>query len=152
MRVERTRRDSIDPVADLIWVLVGLIVVSLLLYAVATIVFGPGEPTPPSGQPLARALPHDRPLTGDDVRGADLPVAVRGYRMREVDALLRRLADELDQAQRTAAAERDDVAQPAADSQTEATGDDPLDADQDTVRDPLAPQPPIPQPPPFGAV
>ena len=38
----------------------------------------------------------EQPLTGDDLRGLRLDTAVRGYRADDVDALLARLADELD--------------------------------------------------------
>ena len=56
------------------------------------------------GAPLARAyddrrdvvVPTDRPLTGADLRGLRFTTAVRGYRASEVDALLDRLAAQLD--------------------------------------------------------
>ena len=38
------------------------------------------------------------PLTGDDLRKVRFTTALRGYRMSEVDALLERLAAELDHA------------------------------------------------------
>jgi DivIVA domain-containing protein len=41
-------------------------------------------------------VPTDRPLAADDLRAIRLPTAVRGYRMAEVDALLARLAAEID--------------------------------------------------------
>lgn len=40
------------------------------------------------------ALPADRPLTAEDLRTVRFPLALRGYRMSEVDALLARLATE----------------------------------------------------------
>ncbi|MCZ7416705.1 MULTISPECIES: DivIVA domain-containing protein [unclassified Streptomyces] len=40
-------------------------------------------------------LPHDRPLARADVTGLRLPLAVRGYRMAEVDDVLDRLGAEL---------------------------------------------------------
>ena len=42
------------------------------------------------------SLPEERPLTGADLRGVRFSTAVRGYRASEVDALLERLARELD--------------------------------------------------------
>lgn len=42
------------------------------------------------------SLPDGRPLTGDDLRELRFSTAVRGYRASEVDALLERLALELD--------------------------------------------------------
>ena len=57
-----------------------------------------------TGAPLARAyddrpdavVPVDRPLTGADLRAVRFTTAVRGYRASEVDALLERLAAQLD--------------------------------------------------------
>jgi len=58
-------------------------------------------------------VPTDRPLAADDLRALRLPTAVRGYRMAEVDALLARLAAEIDRQNR----------QPRADSPGEASSD-----------------------------
>lgn len=66
------------------------------LYFVATLLFGPGEPPQPASEPVASPLPRGRALTAADVRAATLPVAARGYRMSDVDALLDRLATELE--------------------------------------------------------
>jgi DivIVA domain-containing protein len=57
-----------------------------------------------TGAPLARAyddrpdavVPADRPLVGDDLRVLRFSTALRGYRASEVDALLDRLAAQLD--------------------------------------------------------
>jgi DivIVA domain-containing protein len=46
-------------------------------------------------------VPGDRMLAGDDVRRVGFTTAFRGYRMDEVDALLDRLAAELDARDRT---------------------------------------------------
>jgi DivIVA domain-containing protein len=56
------------------------------------------------GAPLARAyddrpdavVPADRALTGADLRAVRFSTVVRGYRASEVDALLDRLASQLD--------------------------------------------------------
>ena len=56
------------------------------------------------GAPLARAyddrsdavVPADRPLTGADLKAVRFSTVVRGYRASEVDALLDRLATQLD--------------------------------------------------------
>ena len=40
------------------------------------------------------ALPTDGPLSAEDLRTVRFPLAVRGYRMSDVDALLARLATE----------------------------------------------------------
>jgi DivIVA domain-containing protein len=57
-----------------------------------------------TGDPLARVyddrpdavVPADGPLTGEDLRAVRFSTAVRGYRASEVDALLTRLAAQLD--------------------------------------------------------
>lgn len=62
------------------------------------------------GSPLARvyddrpdaAVPADRPLTGDDLRRVRFGLVLRGYRMSEVDALLERVADQLEADERRA--------------------------------------------------
>jgi DivIVA domain-containing protein len=41
-------------------------------------------------------VPADRPLSGEAVRTVRFSVGLRGYRTDEVDALLARLADQLD--------------------------------------------------------
>jgi DivIVA domain-containing protein len=75
------------------------IIVVLVLGGVAVVASGRGEP-------MARAyddrpdtlVPADRPLGAADVRALRFTVALRGYRMSEVDALLARLASQLEQA------------------------------------------------------
>jgi DivIVA domain-containing protein len=57
-----------------------------------------------TGAPLSRAyddrpdavVPADRPLTGADLKAIRFSTVVRGYRASEVDALLDRLAAQLD--------------------------------------------------------
>jgi DivIVA domain-containing protein len=41
-------------------------------------------------------LPADRPVSGKDLRGLRFNTVLRGYRASEVDALIDRLADQLD--------------------------------------------------------
>jgi DivIVA domain-containing protein len=56
------------------------------------------------GAPLARAyddrpdavVPADRPLTGADLEAVRFSTVLRGYRASEVDALLERLAAQID--------------------------------------------------------
>lgn len=57
----------------------------------------------------------DGPLHSGDVRDLRLPVAVRGYRMAEVDAMLRRMGQELD-ARDAALAELRRAQSPSADA------------------------------------
>jgi DivIVA domain-containing protein len=79
----------------MMWFLAVLIV--LAIGAVAVVASG-------QGAPLARAyddrpdavVPVDRLLTGADLKAVRFSTAVRGYRASEVDALLDRLAAQLD--------------------------------------------------------
>lgn len=73
------------------------ILLVLLMGGVAVVAAG-------RGQPMSEAY-DDRPdpvlpvgdIRGDDLRRARFSLAVRGYRMSEVDALLDRLARQLDE-------------------------------------------------------
>ena len=68
---------------------VGVLVVAALLFLGASLLLGRGETQPPADLDRSPvALPDDRPVTADDVRALQLSVAVRGYRMTEVDWLL----------------------------------------------------------------
>ena len=77
---------------------VGVLVVAVLLFLGASLLMGRGETQPPAELDRSPVeLPDDRPVTGDDVRGLRIPVAVRGYRMTEVDWLLEQFADALEE-------------------------------------------------------
>jgi DivIVA domain-containing protein len=83
----------------MVWFLAVLVV--LTIGAVAVVAAGRG---PAADAGLAPAyddrpdalLPADRPVTGDDLRRLRLSTTVRGYRPAAVDALLERLAAQLD--------------------------------------------------------
>ena len=73
--------------------LLGVLAVLFVAAAVAT---REGEvlvPAPPDRADLA--LPVGRPVRGDDVDGLRFGMALRGYRMSEVDDVLDRVAEEL---------------------------------------------------------
>jgi DivIVA domain-containing protein len=77
--------------------IVALLVVGGVLFLVASYAFGRGEemaPALPEGTPLE--LPDGRLAGGDDLRALRLSVALRGYRMDEVDWLLERLSEQVD--------------------------------------------------------
>src|SRR3954447_6905837 len=72
---------------------VGVLVVGGLLFLGASLLLGRGETQPaaePDRSPVA--LPAARPVSPDDVRGLQLSVTARGYRMTEVDWLLDQFA------------------------------------------------------------
>jgi DivIVA domain-containing protein len=71
------------------------ILVVLALGAVAVVAAGRGTPMEPAYDDAPDSLvPAEGPLTADDLRRVRFPIALRGYRMAEVDALLDRLAEE----------------------------------------------------------
>jgi DivIVA domain-containing protein len=76
---------------------VGVLLVGGLLFLGASFLLGRGETQPPADLDRSPVeLPDDRPVTGDDVRALQISVAVRGYRMAEVDWLLDQFAQALD--------------------------------------------------------
>lgn len=78
-------------------VIIGVVLLVLVLGVVTAVVVArtdvPGVPDAPSTA-AAEPLPSG-PLEVGDVRGLRLDVALRGYRMEQVDAALDRLAGEL---------------------------------------------------------
>ena len=86
----------------MIWFFAILIV--LALGGVALVAAGRGQPLEPAYDDSPDSLvPSEGPVTADDLRRIRFPLAVRGYRMAEVDALLERLAEEREAADRPAA-------------------------------------------------
>lgn len=79
----------------MMWVFAVLIV--LAMGGVALLAAGRGEPMAPVYDDRPDALvPAARPVLADDLRRVRFSLALRGYRMAEVDALLTRLAREMD--------------------------------------------------------
>ncbi len=73
------------------------VLVVLLIGAAAVVASGRGGSLGTAYDDRADVrLPAERHLTGDDLRGLELNTALRGYRASEVDALLERLAAQLD--------------------------------------------------------
>ena len=75
----------------MVWVFAILVV--LALGGIAVVAAGRGAPLEEAYDDRPDAVvPTDRALTGDDLRRVRFSIALRGYRMSEVDALLERLA------------------------------------------------------------
>jgi DivIVA domain-containing protein len=92
------------------------VIVVLALGAVAVVAAGRGAPMEPAYDDAPDSLvPAEGPLTADDLRRVRFPIALRGYRMAEVDALLDRLAEERELA--------DDRARREADTNARADGE-----------------------------
>ncbi|WP_232524692.1 DivIVA domain-containing protein [Nocardioides mangrovicus] len=70
----------------------------VLIGAIAVVASGRGEPMAEEfdDRPDVR-VQADGPLSAEDLRGVRFTTAFRGYRASEVDALLARLARELDE-------------------------------------------------------
>jgi DivIVA domain-containing protein len=89
------------------------ILIVLALGAVAVVAAGRGAPMTPAYDDAPDSLvPAEGPITADDLRRVRFPIAFRGYRMAEVDALLDRLAEERERAEAAAASGEDDQALP----------------------------------------
>ena len=79
----------------MIWVFA--IMVVLALGGVAVVAAGKGAPMAPAYDDRPdTTVPRTGRLVGDDLRRVRFPLALRGYRMSEVDALLDRVARQLD--------------------------------------------------------
>jgi DivIVA domain-containing protein len=90
------------------------ILIVLALGGVAVVAAGRGQPMAPAYDDAPDSLvPTDGSVTADDLRRIRFPLAVRGYRMAEVDALLERLAEERERADRDATAEAPSSPAPA---------------------------------------
>jgi DivIVA domain-containing protein len=96
--------------------LAGVLVVGGLLFLGGSLLLGRGETQPPAEADRSPVeLPDDRPVVADDIRALRISVAVRGYRMTEVDWLLDQFAQTLDERDREIASlrERLTVARPS---------------------------------------
>jgi DivIVA domain-containing protein len=91
--------------------LAGVLVVGGLLFLGGSLLMGRGESQPPAEADRSPVeLPDDRPVVADDIRALRISVAVRGYRMTEVDWLLDQFAQTLDERDEEIAALRAEVA------------------------------------------
>ena len=79
----------------MMWLFAVLIV--LAMAGVAMVASGRGGSMAPAYDDRPDlGLPVDRPLAAQDLRTVRFPLALRGYRMSDVDAVLARLATELE--------------------------------------------------------
>ena len=80
----------------MMWLFAVLIV--LAMAGVAMVASGRGGSMAPAYDDRPDlALPEGRPLAAEDLRTVRFPLALRGYRMSDVDAVLARLATELEE-------------------------------------------------------
>ncbi|MEV6832465.1 DivIVA domain-containing protein [Amycolatopsis sp. NPDC051102] len=77
--------------------LVVMLLVAAVVFLLAAVVFGRGEelaPLPPGSSPTR--LPAED-ITGEDMAEVRFQMVLRGYKMSEVDWVMRRLGAELDE-------------------------------------------------------
>lgn len=88
--------DTIPGVTTALIYLVVMMLVAAVVFLLASVVFGRGEELPalPPGASPTR-LPSSG-VTGEDVQNVRFQLVVRGYKMSEVDWVLRRLSGELE--------------------------------------------------------
>ena len=88
--------DTIPGVTTALIYLVVMMLVAAVVFLLASVVFGRGEELPalPPGASPTR-LPSSG-VTAEDVRNVRFQLVVRGYKMSEVDWVLRRLGGELE--------------------------------------------------------
>ena len=92
-----------------------LVVIVLVVGAAALVALGGGGSLPDADHDrLATDLPLERRLDPADVDGLRFPMALRGYRMDEVDDVLDRLAAELPQERRLNKVDIDELRLPMA--------------------------------------
>jgi DivIVA domain-containing protein len=93
-------------------------VVALVLFGIALLLFGRGEQLSALPARTSPAVLPEQDISGTDVREVRFALALRGYRMADVDWALERLAEELDRLRSLLAATAatdpsdNDVAQP----------------------------------------
>ncbi|TVT37552.1 DivIVA domain-containing protein [Amycolatopsis cynarae] len=76
--------------------LVVMLLVAAVVFLLAAVVFGRGEelaPLPPGSSPTRLPV---RDITGEDVQAVKFQLVLRGYKMSEVDWVIRRLGGEID--------------------------------------------------------
>ena len=77
--------------------LVVLILVAIVLFGVGSVVFGRGERLPPLPRGTTATVLPASDVTGADVAAVKFSQTLRGYKVGEVDWVLDRLGQELDQ-------------------------------------------------------
>jgi DivIVA domain-containing protein len=73
-----------------------LILIAIVLFGVASVIFGRGEQLPPLPRATTATVLPASGVTGADVEAVKFSQTLRGYKTSEVDWVLDRLAQELD--------------------------------------------------------
>ena len=96
-------RGTIVGVTTLLFYLVIAAVIGLAVFFIAVFVFGRGEQMAPLDPRTSPAELPDHHITADDVRKIRFALALRGYRMSDVDWTLERLGDRIEELRREVA-------------------------------------------------
>jgi DivIVA domain-containing protein len=115
-------------VALVLLYLVVLVLVAIVLFGVASLLFGRGESLPPLPRGTTPTVLPASGVTSADVDAVKFTQTMRGYKTSEVDWVLDRLGQELDQLR----GELSSVHAAAAGPEAEPDADDP-DAEDDQV-------------------
>jgi DivIVA domain-containing protein len=92
-----------------------LILVAVVLFGIASLVFGRGEQLPPLPQATTATVLPASEVTGADIEAVKFTQVLRGYKTSEVDWVLDRLGNEIDQLRAELAATRVSAHQSAPD-------------------------------------
>lgn len=92
-----------------------LILVAVVLFGIASLVFGRGEQMPPLPQATTATVLPASDVTGADIEAVKFTQVLRGYKTSEVDWVLDRLGNEIDQLRAELAATRVSAHQSAPD-------------------------------------
>lgn len=92
--------------------LVVLILVAVVLFGIASLVFGRGEQLPALSRATTATVLPANGVTGADVEAVKFTQVLRGYKTGEVDWVLDRLGAELDRLRAELAATRTSAASP----------------------------------------
>jgi DivIVA domain-containing protein len=92
--------------------LVVLILVAVVLFGIASLVFGRGEQLPPLSRATTATVLPANGVTGADIEAVKFTQVLRGYKTSEVDWVLDRLGAELDRLRAELAATRTSAGSP----------------------------------------
>jgi DivIVA domain-containing protein len=93
----RRSSGTIEGVTLVLLYLVVLILIALVLFGAASLLFGRGEPLPPLPPATTATVLPASGVTGADVEAVKFTQVLRGYKTSEVDWVLDRLGREIDQ-------------------------------------------------------
>lgn len=119
---------TIEGVITVLFYLVIAAVIGLVIFFLAVLVFGRGEQMAPLDPRTSPAELPESDVTSHDVRNIRFALALRGYRMSDVDWTLERLGDQIDELRRENAALRGLGAPPEQPEMVELLGDDKVTA------------------------